>query len=56
VELLDNRIRGGRVEYLIRWKGRPDSEYSCEKASAISCERVNEFERRAGKEMQEFYQ
>jgi hypothetical protein len=56
VELLDKRIRGGRVEYLIRWKGRPDSENSWEEVSTISCERIKEFEGRAGNEMQEFCQ
>ncbi|KAK3939116.1 hypothetical protein QBC46DRAFT_365016 [Diplogelasinospora grovesii] len=28
VELLDKRIKHGRVEYLVRWKGRPDIENS----------------------------
>ncbi|RYP05254.1 hypothetical protein DL765_009896 [Monosporascus sp. GIB2] len=44
VELLDKRRRRGKVEYYVRWKGRPDSENSWEKESTISRQRIREFE------------
>ena len=44
VELLNKRLRQGKVEYLVRWKGRPSSENSWEKASTISHKRVREFD------------
>ncbi|KAI2615971.1 hypothetical protein GGR54DRAFT_642058 [Hypoxylon sp. NC1633] len=46
VELLDKRMRLGKVEYLVRWKGRPSTENSWEKGLTISYERVREFEAR----------
>ncbi|KAL6411758.1 hypothetical protein AUP68_04132 [Ilyonectria robusta] len=36
VELLDQRIRQEKAEYLVRWKGRPDSERSWEKETTNS--------------------
>ena len=48
VELLNKRIRQGRVEYFVRWKGRPSSENSWERESNISHERIREFEARRG--------
>ncbi|RYO89630.1 hypothetical protein DL764_008550 [Monosporascus ibericus] len=44
VELLNKRRRRGKVEYYVRWKGRPDSEKSWEKEPAISRQRIREFE------------
>lgn len=44
VRLLDKRIRSGRVEYLVEWKGRPESENSWEKEATISSERIMDFE------------
>jgi Chromo (CHRromatin Organisation MOdifier) domain len=44
VRLLKKRERNGRVEYLIKWKGRPESENSWEKEATISRERIIEFE------------
>ncbi|KAH7255156.1 uncharacterized protein BKA55DRAFT_725354 [Fusarium redolens] len=42
-ELLKKRMRRGRAEYLVRWKGRPDSDNSWEKELTISRRRVQEF-------------
>jgi hypothetical protein len=44
VQLLGKRVRSGRVEYLIEWKGRPASENSWEKEATISRGRIMEFE------------
>lgn len=44
VELLDKRLHHGKVEYYVRWKGRPNSENSWEKESTISLKRIREFE------------
>ncbi|RYO74330.1 hypothetical protein DL764_010855 [Monosporascus ibericus] len=44
VKLLNKRRRRGKVEYYVRWKGRPDSENSWEKESTISRQRIREFE------------
>lgn len=44
VRLLDKRIRGGKVEYHVEWKGRPESERSWEKETTISSERILELE------------
>lgn len=45
VELLDKRTSRTKVQYLVRWKGRP-GEDSWESASTISSERIAEFEAR----------
>jgi hypothetical protein len=44
VRLLEMRVRKGRVEYLVQWKGRPQSENSWEKEATISSDRILEFE------------
>jgi Chromo (CHRromatin Organisation MOdifier) domain len=44
VRLLEKRVRRGRVEYLVEWKGCPWSENSWEKEVTISRERIMEFE------------
>ena len=44
VRLLKKRVLHRRVEYLVEWKGRPESETSWEKEATISCERIMEFE------------
>ncbi|KAL2015887.1 hypothetical protein VTK56DRAFT_4662 [Thermocarpiscus australiensis] len=44
VELLHKRVRRGEAEYLVRWKGRPESDNSWEKKPTISSERIREFE------------
>ncbi|KAK7422763.1 hypothetical protein QQZ08_009388 [Neonectria magnoliae] len=43
VELLKKRMRRGKTEYLVRWKGRPLGDNSWEKESTISRRRVQEF-------------
>ncbi|KAH6670215.1 hypothetical protein B0J14DRAFT_703182 [Halenospora varia] len=44
VRLLKKRVRRGKVEYLVEWKGRPKRENSWEKEATISRERIMEFE------------
>jgi hypothetical protein len=44
VQLLDKRVRRGKVEYRIKWKGRPERENSWEKEATISRKRILEFE------------
>jgi hypothetical protein len=44
VRLLKKRVVRRRVEYLVKWKGRPESENSWEKEATVSCERIMEFE------------
>jgi hypothetical protein len=44
VRLLKKRVRKGKVEYLVEWKGRPESDNSWEKEATISRERIMEFE------------
>ncbi|KAI0443370.1 hypothetical protein F4803DRAFT_515045 [Xylaria telfairii] len=44
VELLDKRVRQGKVEYLVGWKGLPGTQNSWEKGSTISQKRINDFE------------
>jgi len=46
VRLLKKRVRRGIVEYLVKWKGRPESEKSWEKEATICRERIIEFEAR----------
>ncbi|KAF4458660.1 carbonic anhydrase 2 [Fusarium albosuccineum] len=48
IELLDQRLRRGHVEYLVKWKGRPGCENSWEKASTISRFRIQEFQESHG--------
>ncbi|TLS25962.1 hypothetical protein PpBr36_06827 [Pyricularia pennisetigena] len=47
VRLFDKRKVAGNVEYLVEWKGRPQSESSWEKAKTLSSARVQEYEGRA---------
>jgi Chromo (CHRromatin Organisation MOdifier) domain len=44
VRLLKKRVRRGKAEYLVEWKGRPKRENSWEKEATISRERITEFE------------
>lgn len=44
VRLLKKRVRRGKAEYLVEWKGRPKRENSWEKEATISSERITEFE------------
>lgn len=44
VRLLDKRVRRGGVEYLVKWRGRPESENTWEKEATVSRERIMEFE------------
>ncbi|KFY31613.1 hypothetical protein V493_00962 [Pseudogymnoascus sp. VKM F-4281 (FW-2241)] len=46
VELLKKRERRGKVEYFVKWKGRPTGENSWEKEDTIYSERIREFEAR----------
>ena len=46
VELLKKRERRGKVEYFVKWKGRPTGENSWEKEDTIHSERIKEFEAR----------
>ncbi|KAG9244994.1 hypothetical protein BJ878DRAFT_420194 [Calycina marina] len=43
VRLLKKRVLRRRVEYLVEWKGRPESENSWEKEATVSRERIMEF-------------
>lgn len=49
VKLLDKRISRGKVKYLVRWRGRPESENSWENEEIISCMRRRDFEGRTGR-------
>ena len=44
VELLKKRERRGKIEYFVKWKGRPAGENSWEKENSIHSERIKEFE------------
>ena len=46
VELLSKRVHRRKVQYKVRWKGRPDSDNSWENADTISRERIVEYEAR----------
>jgi Chromo (CHRromatin Organisation MOdifier) domain len=43
VRLLKKRVLRGKVEYLVEWKGRPESENSWEKEATVSRERIMEY-------------
>ncbi|KAF4625087.1 hypothetical protein G7Y89_g13082 [Cudoniella acicularis] len=44
VRLVEKPVRNGRVEYVVEWKDRPESEHSWEKEDTMSRERIIEFE------------
>jgi hypothetical protein len=44
VRLLKKRVRKGKAEYFVEWKGRPKKDNSWEKEATISRERITEFE------------
>jgi hypothetical protein len=44
VRLLKKRVRKGKIEYLIEWKGHPKNDNSWEKEATISRVRIDEFE------------
>lgn len=44
VRLLKKRVLRKSIEYLVGWKGRPQSEYSWEKEATVSRERIMESE------------
>ncbi|ELR06090.1 hypothetical protein GMDG_07801 [Pseudogymnoascus destructans 20631-21] len=45
VELLKRRERRGKIEYFVKWKGRPTGENSWEKEDTIHSERIKEFDK-----------
>ena len=44
-KILKRRMKNGRVQYFLKWKGYPDSESSWEPASNVTADLVNEFEK-----------
>jgi len=47
-KILDKRMKGGKVEYLIKWEGYPDSENTWEPQENLDCpEIINAFEAKA---------
>jgi hypothetical protein len=50
IEVLRKRRHRGKLQYLVKWKGRPDAENSWEKESTISSKRIAEFELRLRRE------
>lgn len=47
-KILKRRIKNGRVQYFLKWKGFPDSDNSWEPASNVTEDLVNEFEKTNG--------
>jgi len=49
-KILDKRTKGGKVEYLIKWEGYPDSENTWEPQDNLDCpEIISAFEAKRGK-------
>lgn len=53
-KILDKRVRQGRIEYLLKWKGYPDSENTWEPKENLDCpELINDFEEKKKKSSEE---
>jgi len=49
-KILDKRTKGGKVEYLIKWEGYPDSENTWEPQDNLDCpDIISAFEAKRGK-------
>ena len=44
MQLLEKRVRGKIIEYLIQWMGRPERDNLWEREATISYKRIMEFE------------